>query len=145
MLNLIERAKGLWPKATDIEIGLLTKIFKDIPEDTAISIIEDARLASRFNSPPFPDIKKRASKIKINNLNGSYIDCWAVHKDTKKFKECAVLATDNYGAGVMMQKYLRHRCNVEPTDYVLFVGKDSFRAFFNFRMGIEEPVEEDTF
>ncbi len=146
MLGILDKIQGLWPKANEDEIQLLNRILDGIPEDQAVKLLEDARAESAYSTIPFKGIKAKSVKIDTHiRLSGTYIECWAVHKDTKKYKNCCVLANDNYGANVMMAKYLKNRCNVEPTDYVIFVGKDNFRAFFNYRMGIEETFDSEEF
>ena len=146
MLAILDKIQGLWPKANEDEIQLLNEILDGIEESKAVKILKDARAESSYATIPFKGITAKAAKTgKQGGLPGSYIECWAVHKDTKKFKNCCVRAGDSYGAKVMMGNYLRHRCNVEPTDYVIFVGKDNFRAFWDYRMGKPEVVAEETF
>lgn len=143
--NAMILAERLWPKATEVDFELLAKVLARVPEDKAKSILEDARIESKYNAIPLKDIKARVRKTGSGDSVGNYIDCWAVHQDTKKFKECCVRANDRYGATVMMQQWLKNRCRVEPTDYAIFVGKENFRTFFNYRMGIEETVEVEDF
>ncbi len=146
MLAVLDKIQGLWPKANEDEIQLLNELLDGIEESKAVKILKVARAESTYATIPFKAITAKAAKTgKQGGLNGTYIECWAVHKDTKKFKNCCVLATGNYGANVMMQKWLRNRCNVEPTDYVLFVGKESFQAFWDYRMGNAEKEAEYEF
>ena len=142
--NVMILAERLWPKASDVEFDLLAKILVGVPEDQAKGLLEEARIDSKYNSIPLKAIKAAAAKVKSSGKASDYIDCWAVHYETKKYKECCVLASDNYGATVMMQQYLKNRCHVEPTDYVIFVGKENFKAFWDYRMGkTEAPINEE--
>jgi hypothetical protein len=122
------------------------KIFSNLPGPKAIGILEDARIGSQYQSLPLKDIKQRTVACGCTGqLNGSYIECWAVHQITKKFKNCCVLAQNNEGAKSMMEKYLVNRCHVEPEGYVLFIGVESHQAFWDYRYNNIEPVQEYSF
>jgi hypothetical protein len=122
-LEIVEKAGELWPKASPAELGLLEKVFSDIDGQKAISILEDARIACRYQTIPFPDLKRRVTGCgSAGALNGYYTDCWAVHNQTAKFKFCAVLAQNSEGAKVQMEKYIGHYLKLELSEYVIFVG-----------------------
>lgn len=134
MLNIVSKAEQLWPKATDVELELLSKIFKGVAEDKAISILEDARIDCKYNRIPLSDIKERANRVqKDSGMTGSHIDCWAVHQQTGRYYECVVVANDEYGAKTQMQKYLKEVCNVEPSMYAIFVGEEQNFAMHQYR------------
>jgi len=145
MFEIIDKAKSLWPKATDAEIGLLKRIFDGADETKAIKILEEARIDSKYATIPFRHIKEKATHAASSGKAGGYIECWAVHQETKKFKNCCVLAQTNEGAQTMMVSYLRHRCHVEPTEYVLFIGAESHQAFWDYRMGNTKTESEYAF
>ena len=137
-IEIVEKAKALWPRSTPAELSLLTKIFSNIQGDKAGGILEDARIDSKYQSLPLKDIKRRAMACGFTgSLSGRYIDCWAVHYKTAKFKLCAVLAQTAEGAKVQMEKYLT-KCRVEPTDYTIFAGNgdDTRLAMSDYRMKI---------
>ena len=143
-LEIMEKAQGLWPKSTPDQIALLTKTFSNVDTEKALGILDDAKRASRYQAIPFPDIEARTKKSGFTDGASDYIECWAVHQETKKFKTCCVLAQTAEGAKTMMKSYLRHRCRVEPLDYVLFIGKENFKAFWDYRMGkTEAPISEE--
>lgn len=125
MLNVIDRAGELWPKATDAEIGLVGKLFKDIPEDKAIEIMDDARMGSRYTSVPFPEMKKRVRQITGHSkINGFFFDCWAVNELTGKFKNQVVTAMDEFGARTEINKYLEQYGH-HPVNFTLFIGEEA--------------------
>lgn len=138
-------AERLWPKATDIDFELLGKVLADVPEDRAKSILEDARIDSKYNAVPLKDIKSRVRSCGGNSSAGAYIECWAVHQVTKKFYNCCVLAQTDEGARMMMISYLQHRCRVEPTDYTLFIGKESHQGFWDYQHGNINSNPDDEF
>ncbi len=135
MQSVVELAEKLWPKASSAELSLVEKIFTDIPESKARSILEDARIGSRYASIPLKDIEDRASKV-TKAVDGTYIECWAVHEITGKHKGCMILAQDAYGARVQMGKYLNQVCNVEPTEYKIFVGKETELEMHRYRIQV---------
>ena len=108
-----------------------------MPDSTVVDILEKARKASRYNAIPFTDIDKRIRACgSSRGLNGYYIDCWAVHQETAKFKFCAVLAQNDEGAKVQMEKYIGHYLKLELSEYTIFVGNtDKTRlALSDYRM-----------
>jgi len=145
-IEIIEKAKELWPKSTPAELSLLTKIFSNLDGQRAIDILEDARINSRYATIPFKEIQRRARVLcSKSGLSGSYIECWAVHQETKKFYNCCVLAQTDEGARMMMISYLQHRCHVEPTDYTLFIGKESHQGFWDYQHGNININPDDEF
>jgi len=135
MFEIIDKAQSLWPRATEAEIGLLKRIFDGADESRAIQILEDARIGSKYASIPFNAIKDKA-KVLCNksSLNGAYIECWAVNCNNDKTYNCMVLATNDAGAKVMMEKYLFGVCRVEPSEYTLFVGEGSQQNALRYRV-----------
>lgn len=136
--NVLVLAEKLWPKATDIDFDLLDKVLANTPEDQTKSILEDARIDNKYNTVPLKYIKERVAGLRSAGSASGYIDCWAVHPDTAKFKNCMVLASNNEGANVQMQKWLEYRCHVEPTEWVIFV--DDHQAFANYRVKILREI-----
>ena len=138
-LEIVEKAGELWPKASPAELGLLEKVFSNTDSYKAISILEDARIDSKYASLPLKDIKRRViAGGTAGTLNGYYTDCWAAHQETAKFKFCTVLAQNDEGAKVQMEKYIGHYLKLELSEYVIFVGNgDKTRLALNdFRMKI---------
>ena len=133
-LEIAEKAKELWPKSTAAELSLLTKVFSNVDSSRAMDILEEARIDSQYQSLPLKNINAKARDAKKRKTAGNYIECWAVHKETGKFKTAWVMASDDYGAKVMMAKRLKTVCEVEPTDYIIVVGSNA--AFQDCRMKI---------
>ena len=135
MFEIIDKAKSLWPKATDAEIGLLKRIFDGVEENKAIEILQDARIDSKYATIPFKAIKHRSRVLcGKSRLNGSYIECWAVHHGTGKTFVCMVLARNDEGAKVMMDRYLAAWCKVEPSLYTVFIGEGSQQNALKYRL-----------
>lgn len=135
MLGIIDMAQKLWPKATDVEIGLLARIFEGVRESKAIDILEEARIDCQYAAIPFKAIKAKTGNLATRrDINGRYIECMAVHYQTGKSKDCMVLAQNDIIAKGQMEKYLRDICKVSPVDYVLFIGEGSRQAALKYRM-----------
>jgi len=121
MLNVINKAQKLWPKASDAEVELAAKLLRNIKDARAIRILEQARIDCKYATIPLKDIKARA-RAHGSNPGCSYVDCVAVNKDTGKLYECSVAAENEQAAGHLMRKYLKNVCKVEPAEYTLFIG-----------------------
>ena len=134
MQSVVELAEKLWPKASSAELSLVEKIFTDIPESKARSILEDARISSRYASIPLKDIEERASKV-TKAVDGTYIECWAVHEVTGKHTSCFVVAQSNEGAKVQFEKYLE-KYNYIPIEHTLFIGKETEREMNKYRIQV---------
>ena len=103
----------------------------------AIELLEDARVESKYSTIPFQAIKaKVGSKAKSGGMYGEHYDCWAVHMNTGKKIECVVVANSGEGAKEQMQKYLRIICDVDPSIYALFIGKENNLAFHRYRSSV---------
>ena len=145
-LEIVERAQGLFPKSSPVQLATLERIFSNIDTDKALDILEEAFIDHRFQTLPTPDLKRRAKACGLTGgMSGGYIDCWAVDVNGK-YKMCSVLATNPEGAKVQMEKYLTNVCNVEPSFYTIFV--ENFKAFWVYRMrtmGIKSKVNTEVF
>jgi hypothetical protein len=136
-IEIIEKAKELWPRSTPAELSLLTKIFSHLDGKKAIAILEAARIDSKYATIPFKAIKDRARVMGGGTGRiGSYIECWAVHYQSGYTYNCMVLATNDEGAKCMMEKYLTNRCRVEPSWYTLFVGENSQQNALLYRVNL---------
>ena len=131
---------ALWPKSSPAVLSLLEKVFSDIDTDKAMSILEDARIDSVYQTLPLKDIKRRTKACGSGGtIDGIFWDCYAVHDLNAKFKNCVVTATNEDGARIQMNNYLAY-CKLEPMDYTLFIGEGSQFAMNNHRYKLMREI-----
>lgn len=134
--QIVEFAAQCWPKAQPFELGLLKKVAADLDFEPVKEALESVRLESKFSTLPLDIINEKLKSIKRQTQGGQYIDCYALHEETGKSIECCVMATTNEGANKGFINYLL-KYGHTPTDYILFIGVDSFSEFYEKRYDIQ--------
>lgn len=139
--DVLDIARDFWPKAVGSELGLLRKILKNHTLQTAKTILEDAKMGHPYSTLPISDIGKLLKKHRVQKVGDDY-HCWALGEGAKYY-ECVVTATNPDGAKVQMCKYLDQVCRKEPTDYILFIGRESYPSFFASQIEIIRSMDPD--
>lgn len=126
--EVLKIAEDFWPKTSPAELGLLRKIVGPMSFYGAKEVLERARIDSKYMTLPIKEISKHVKVWKSKPI-GEQITCCALERETGKSYECVVLAQSSEGAKVGMAKYLT-RYNLDPTDFIIYVGEENFDSFF---------------
>jgi hypothetical protein len=131
--ELMQLVAEYFPKTAQSEFRLLRKVVGGMPFKDAKELIEQAKLDTKYLTLPIQAINKAVKGHRQPRL-GEYHPCWAlkIDGDGSKWEECMVLAQSNDGAKVEFAKYLAYN-KLDATDYMLYIGQESFDAFFNER------------
>jgi hypothetical protein len=133
--DILSIAEEFWPKSSATELGLLRKIIKSLPLHDAKNILEDVRLSTKFQTLPLPQINRKIKSFKPKTM-GHEIPCWGLDLDTGKVQQCIVVAQSDTGAKEQFAKYLI-QYNLDPTNFVIYVGEESFEQFFEDRHEVQ--------
>jgi hypothetical protein len=134
--QIVEMAAQYWPKAQPYELGLLKKRAAQLDFEPVKEILESVRLESKFSTLPLDVLNQKLISIQKQTQGGQYIPCYALHQETGKSIECNVRATSNEGANKGFINYLLEY-NYTPTDFILFIGEDTFQDFYDQRYEIQ--------
>lgn len=130
--EIMEIALQFWEKAKEFELGLLRKQIANLFFEDVKKILEQTRLETKFTTLPLQAINVKLKSLKGRGPSGDYTPCYAINMNTGSSREVMVFSQGDEGAKVEMGKYLL-KWGHEPTDWVIYVGKDSFDSFFNDR------------